>query len=99
MELWDVFTADREKTGRTAVRGEGLGAGEYHVVVHIWLVNDEGDLLIQRRAACVELAPNVWATTGGSALAGRIVLLRARGNCLRRRGLRPTCSTLSLRSP
>ena len=70
MELWDVFTADREKTGRTAVRGEGLGAGEYHVVVHIWLVNDEGDLLIQRRAACVELAPNVWATTGGSALAG-----------------------------
>jgi len=70
MELWDVFTADREKTGKTAVRGEALGVGEYHVVVHIWLVNDEGDLLIQKRAACVELAPNVWATTGGSALAG-----------------------------
>ncbi len=70
MELWDVFTADREKTGKTAVRGEALGAGEYHVVVHIWLMNDEGDMLIQKRAACVELAPNVWATTGGSALAG-----------------------------
>ena len=70
MELWDVFTADRERTGKTAVRGEALGAGEYHVVVHIWLVNDEGDLLIQKRAACVEWAPNVWATTGGSALAG-----------------------------
>jgi len=70
MELWDVFTADREKTGKTAVRGEALGVGEYHVVVHIWLVNDEGDLLIQKRASCVESAPNAWATTGGSALAG-----------------------------
>lgn len=70
MELWDVFTADREKTGKTAVRGEALGAGKYHVVVHIWLVNDEGNLLIQKRAACVEWAPNIWATTGGSALAG-----------------------------
>ena len=70
MDLWDVFTADRERTGKTAVRGEALGAGEYHVVVHIWLVNDEGDLLIQKRAACVELEPNVWAATGGSALAG-----------------------------
>ncbi len=70
MELWDVLTANRENTGRTIVRGQALGAGEYHVVVHIWLVNDEGELLIQKRAACVELAPNIWAATGGSALAG-----------------------------
>jgi len=70
MELWDVLTTNRELTGRIAVRGEALRAGEYHLVVHIWLVNDEWELLIQKRAACVELAPNVWATTGGSALAG-----------------------------
>ena len=69
MELWDVYNSSRDKVGKTAVRGEGLEAGEYHVVVHIWPVNDEGDFLIQKRAACV-WAPNIWATTGGSALAG-----------------------------
>ena len=70
VELWDVYDSNREKVGKTAVRGQGLEAGEYHVVVHIWLVNSEGNFLIQKRAASVEAAPNIWATTGGSALAG-----------------------------
>lgn len=69
VELWDVYNSSRVKVGKTAVRGEGLEAGEYHVVVHIWPVNDDGDLLIQKRAACA-WAPHIWAATGGSALVG-----------------------------
>ena len=54
MELWDVLTADRERTGRTVVRGQALGAGEYHVVVHVWLINDEGERHAQCQA-CVHV--------------------------------------------
>ena len=70
VELWDVYNAERQKTGRTAIRGQALKDGEYHIVVHIWVVNSDGDFLIQKRAACVQFAPNVWAATGGSALVG-----------------------------
>lgn len=70
VELWDVYNPERLKTGRTAIRGQALGDGEYHIVVHIWVVNSAGDFLIQKRAACVQWAPSIWATTGGSALVG-----------------------------
>lgn len=30
MELWDVYDINRNKTGKTAVRGEGLPEGGYH---------------------------------------------------------------------
>ena len=29
MELWDVYDINRNKTGKTAVRGEGLTHAEY----------------------------------------------------------------------
>jgi 8-oxo-dGTP pyrophosphatase MutT (NUDIX family) len=70
MELWDVYDCNRVRTGRTAVRGKPLLPGEYHLVVHIWIQNGRGEYLIQKRAPTVGLAPGLWASTGGSALAG-----------------------------
>ena len=32
------------------LRGERLKPGQYHLVVHIWIVDEAGRLLIQRRA-------------------------------------------------
>ena len=50
MELWDIITADGSPTGRTMVRGANtLKSGEYHLVVHIWPLNDYGSILIQKR--------------------------------------------------
>ena len=71
MELWDVYDENRAKTGNTAVRGEGLPVGGLHIVVHVCVVNDKGEMLIQQRQAFKHGWPNLWdVSAGGSALAG-----------------------------
>lgn len=56
--------------GRTIVRGEPLQPGDYHLVIHIWITDDSGRFLIQKRADHLSLYPGIWAATSGSALAG-----------------------------
>ena len=70
MELWDIYDEDRNITGRTITRGEKLKEGEFHLAVHIWIMNNNGDFLIQKRASTVGLNPGLWAITGGSAVKG-----------------------------
>lgn len=77
-ELWDLYDARGKKTGRTMTRGEEVPTGLYHLCVHIWPINDQGEYLIQRRAPTVEWNPNLWAVTGGSAVSGEDALTAAR---------------------
>ena len=70
MEIWDIYDKDRNNTGRTIVRGEKLNEGDYHLVIHAWIINTEGKFLIQKRANTVKVYPNMWAMTGGSAIKG-----------------------------
>ncbi len=71
MEIWDIMNEKGIVTGRTAVRGRTvLRNGEYHLVVHIWVVSSKGNLLIQRRSERRRLMPGEWAATGGSAVSG-----------------------------
>ncbi len=71
MEIWDIMNEKGVVTGRTAVRGRTvLRHGEYHLVVHIWVVSSKGNLLIQRRSERRRLMPGEWAATGGSAVSG-----------------------------
>jgi isopentenyldiphosphate isomerase len=70
MELWDILGEQGNKTGRTIVRGEKLKEDEYHLVVHIWILNDKNEFLIQKRAEHLKLMPGLWAATGGSVIAG-----------------------------
>ena len=70
-EKWDILNGKGENTGRTAVRGNYLfKKGEYHLVVHIWIISPAGDVLIQRRSEDKKLMPGEWAATGGAATAG-----------------------------
>jgi hypothetical protein len=39
MEIWDLYTKDRVRTGRQIRRGEPVPAGFFHLVVHICLFN------------------------------------------------------------
>jgi len=39
--------------------------GEYANVVHIWIVNSEGNFLVQQRAATKEVDPYLWSITAG----------------------------------
>lgn len=71
MEKWDILDRQGKKTGKTVVRGfYKLGHNEYHLVVHIWIYNDKGEFLIQKRSLTRPLMAGEWAATGGSAVAG-----------------------------
>ena len=71
IEIWDVLDENGALTGKTALRGKGvLKSGEYHLVVHIWIMSSTGQFLIQRRADDKKLMPGDWAATGGAAISG-----------------------------
>ena len=70
IELWDIYDGERRKTGRLHERGKHLAKGDYHLVVHVWIRNRRGEWLIDKRAPEKEVAPGIWETAGGSALAG-----------------------------
>ena len=71
MELFDLYTADREKTGMTMVRGEPTPEGYYRLVVHICIFDEQGRMLIQQRQPFKHGWSNMWdISVGGSAVAG-----------------------------
>lgn len=70
MELWDLYNERRELTGRDHIRGEEVPQGFYHLVVHIWIWNRNGEYLISQRSADLPTFPLMWECVGGSVLKG-----------------------------
>ena len=71
IEKWDILDEKGVPTGKTTLRGKNLlKSGEYHLVVHIWIVSAEGKVLLQKRSENKKLMPGEWAATGGAAVAG-----------------------------
>ncbi|WP_226678085.1 GNAT family N-acetyltransferase [Mesobacillus jeotgali] len=71
MELWNVYDQYRHMTDRIHKRGEDMKAGDYHLVVHVWIINDDGQFLIQRRQPWKIGFPNMWdCSAAGSAVLG-----------------------------
>ena len=70
MELWDVYDHCFRKTGKVHERGKPLAPGDYHLVVAVFPINSERQVLIQKRNPDLKLLPGIWAATGGSAVCG-----------------------------
>lgn len=70
MERWDLLDENGCPTGERMVRGEPIRPGRYHRVVHVWVMDSTGRLLIQKRAPFLRLMPGEWTVTSGSAVAG-----------------------------
>lgn len=71
MEIWDLYTVDRVKTGETVVRDTGIPAGLYHLQVHVIIFNSKNEMLIQKRTPTKRFYPDLWdVTVGGSAVTG-----------------------------
>lgn len=71
MELWDIYDENRVKTGRTHQRGLPMEKGDYHLVVHIWIMNNKGQFLIQKRQPWKIGHPGMWdCAAAGSAIQG-----------------------------
>lgn len=70
MEFFDILDETGAPVGRTHERGKPLAAGDYHLVVSIWIRNGAGLWLVQKRADTVKASPGLWANTAGAAQAG-----------------------------
>lgn len=94
-ELWDLYSANGEKLGKKTVRGRhSLKMGEYHLVVHIWIVSTKGEFLIQRRADTKKLMPGEWAATGGAVVSGEDTFAAAKRELFEELGISSDESTL-----
>ena len=69
MEWNDIYDKDRKPTGRRHRRGTPWHSGEYGLVVCVWVYDDEGRLLLTRRAPCKSFA-GTWENSGGAVQAG-----------------------------
>lgn len=95
-ETWDILNENGNITGKTAVRGVGtLKPGEYHLVVHIWILSDDGKVLIQKRSQNKKLMPGEWAATGGAAISGENSFKAASRELFEELGINSTPQTLN----
>ena len=71
MEMFDLYTADRVRTGKTMARGETVPEGFYRLVVHVCVFDPQGRMLVQQRQPFKKGWSNLWdVSVGGSAIAG-----------------------------
>lgn len=60
MELIDVLTADGELTGLVKPKNEVHRDGDWHRAAHLWIVTNDGRVLLQRRSEAKENWPGLW---------------------------------------
>lgn len=70
-EPLDVLDAEGNLTGRTKLRGAVHHDGDWHRAIHIWIVQQERFVLLQRRSRAKELEPlKLDVSVGGHLRAG-----------------------------
>lgn len=69
MEKWNIYDVNRQKTSIIKERGSHFEEGEYHLVVHLCIINSKREMLIQQRHQDKIGFGNYWdVSVGGSAL-------------------------------
>ena len=69
VEYNDIYDSNRNRTGRLHLRGTPWRAGEYGLVVCVWVYDGRGKVLLTRRAPGKSFA-GTWENSGGAAQAG-----------------------------
>ena len=69
IEFNDIYDENRNLTGRVHQRGTPWNAGEFGLVVCVWVYDGMGHLLLTRRAKEKSFA-GTWENSGGAARAG-----------------------------
>lgn len=71
MEFWDIYDANKQKTGRTMKRNDWiLQDGEYHLSVLGVIRRPDNKFLITQRVLTKAWAPGWWEVSGGGVMAG-----------------------------
>lgn len=78
-EYFDILDELGNKTGKIKLRSEVHRDGDWHKAVHIWIVNDKDEILLQKRSPNKDSNPNMWdissaghLTAGDESLPGAI---------------------------
>jgi 8-oxo-dGTP pyrophosphatase MutT (NUDIX family) len=70
MEYQDVYNANRDQTGRVALRGVPRKPYEYVLVAHILVRNGEGCFFTTKRPPNIDYLPDLWEYPGGGVCSG-----------------------------
>lgn len=74
-ERIDIWDADGNPTGKTALKSEAHREGWYHPTIHVWFYTSDGRVLLQRRAKDKETDPGLWdVSVAGHIGAGETLL-------------------------
>ena len=87
-EEWDVYDADFNKTGKTAIRGDKLDEGCYHLVSLVIVRHVDGQYLVMKRYPRKLYGGYYELTSGGSAKRGETAIEAARRELFEETGIR-----------
>lgn len=68
VELWDAYNADGTKAGFDLVRGEDIPKGYYHAVAEVFVMHEDGDILLMKRDYSKPNSPGKYETGGGGSV-------------------------------
>jgi len=60
MEYLDICDAEGNLTGQKKTKKEAHEQGLWHRSVHVWIINSQNEILLQRRSPLVDNYPNMW---------------------------------------
>lgn len=86
-EVWDLYDKNGNVTGKIMERGNIIPEGYYHLVVHIWIRNKNGEYLISRRSPDRKSYPLSIECQGGSVLQGETSLEGAKREVMEEVGI------------
>jgi len=74
-EYFDIVDKENWPTGKVKLRSEVHRDGDWHQVVHIYIVDGKGNYLVHLRSVKKDLSPHKWDTRfGGHVKAGEEIL-------------------------
>ncbi len=71
MEYWDVYDKKGKWKRRVIKKGERLKNDEYHIIVEGWILRDDGNFIIQRRALDKKSFSGMWYCSAGGSVISR----------------------------
>ena len=74
MEQWDLYDKNKNLLNIIHTRGNKIPNNCYHLVVHVWIKNSNGEYLITQRSPNKSTFPLMWENVGGAVLAGETSL-------------------------
>ncbi len=95
MEIVDKFDNKRRPLNKTSERYDEI-EGEYKQSMHVWIQNDKGEFLIQKRSSNKRSYPGKWSITGGGVDTGESTLDTVIRECKEELGIDAKIENLEL---